>query len=90
MRLTSAGSVRSAIIPIARPPWPSSASSATLCLAAFLPAIATCLLGVFCGLLFKNPRVTPQQKSLWLIAAGLAMVAAGHLGRKSGQGFYRY
>ncbi len=31
-----------------------------------LPAIATCLLGVFAGLLLQNPRVKPQQKSLWL------------------------
>jgi predicted acyltransferase len=44
-----------------------------------LPAIATCLLGVFAGLLLKSNRVTPTQKSLWLIGAGAAMVAAGYL-----------
>lgn len=44
-----------------------------------LPAIATCLLGVFAGLLMKNSRMPAHHKSLWLIGAGLAMVAAGHL-----------
>jgi hypothetical protein len=37
------------------------------------------LLGVFAGLLLKSNRVTPTQKSLWLIGAGAAMVAAGYL-----------
>jgi predicted acyltransferase len=44
-----------------------------------LPAIVTCLLGVFAGMLLKDTRVTPQQKSLWLVGSGAAMVAAGHL-----------
>jgi predicted acyltransferase len=44
-----------------------------------LPAIATCLLGVFAGLLLKDERPSPQQKSLWLIGAGVAMVALGAL-----------
>src|SRR5262245_66040475 len=44
-----------------------------------LPAIGTCLLGVLAGLLIKNDRVTPTQKSLWLIGGGVAMVAAGYL-----------
>ena len=44
-----------------------------------LPAIASCLLGVFAGLLLKDERPTPQQKSLWLVGAGIALVAAGHL-----------
>jgi predicted acyltransferase len=44
-----------------------------------LPAIGTCLLGVFAGLLLKDARFSPEQKSLWLIAAGAAMVAAGLL-----------
>ena len=39
-----------------------------------LPAIGTCLLGVFAGLLLKDERLTPTQKSLWLIGAGIAMV----------------
>jgi predicted acyltransferase len=36
-----------------------------------LPAIGTCLLGVFAGLLLKNERFTPQQRSLWLIGSGI-------------------
>ena len=44
-----------------------------------LPAIATCLLGVFAGLLLKHERFSAQQKSLWLIGAGIAMVGAGHV-----------
>ena len=44
-----------------------------------LPAIATCLLGVFAGLLLKESRMPPQGKAVWLIGAGLAMIAAGHL-----------
>jgi predicted acyltransferase len=42
-----------------------------------LPAIATCLLGVFAGLLLKSTRVDEQRKSLWLIGAGVLMVVAG-------------
>jgi predicted acyltransferase len=44
-----------------------------------LPAVGTCLLGVFAGLLLKDARPTPRQKSLWLIGAGIVMVAAGYL-----------
>jgi predicted acyltransferase len=44
-----------------------------------LPAIGTCLLGVFAGLLLKNKRVEPMQKTLWLIGGGVLLVAAGHL-----------
>jgi predicted acyltransferase len=44
-----------------------------------LPAIATCLIGVSAGLLLKNERFTAQQKSLWLMGAGIVTVAAGHL-----------
>jgi predicted acyltransferase len=44
-----------------------------------LPAIGTCLLGVLTGLLLKENRLAPQQNSLWLIGAGVVMVAAGHL-----------
>jgi predicted acyltransferase len=44
-----------------------------------LPAIATCLIGVFAGLLLKNEQFTAQQKSLWLMGAGVVTVAAGHL-----------
>ena len=44
-----------------------------------LPAIGTCVVGVLAGLLLKNDRTTPGQKSLWLIGGGVAMVAAGYL-----------
>jgi len=44
-----------------------------------LPAIGTCLMGVFAGMLLMNPRMPPQQKSLWLIGAGIVTVLAGHL-----------
>jgi predicted acyltransferase len=44
-----------------------------------LPAIGTCLLGVFAGLLLKNERLTGQGKSLWLIGSGIVLVLAGHL-----------
>ena len=44
-----------------------------------LPAVGTCLLGVFAGLLLKDARLSSQQKSLALIGAGIALVAAGYL-----------
>lgn len=44
-----------------------------------LPAIGTCLLGVFAGLLLKNQRVAAEKKSLWLALAGAALLAAGLL-----------
>ena len=44
-----------------------------------LPAIATCLLGVFAGILMKDERIDPKQKTWWLIGAGVAMIAAGYL-----------
>ncbi len=44
-----------------------------------VPAIGTCLLGVFAGLLLRDLRLKPQQKSLYLIGAGIALVLAGHL-----------
>ena len=44
-----------------------------------LPAIGTCLLGVLAGLLLKDERLTPSKRSLWLIIAGVALVAAGYL-----------
>jgi len=44
-----------------------------------LPAIATCLLGVFAGMFLKNERFAAQQKSLILVGAGIVTVAAGHL-----------
>jgi predicted acyltransferase len=44
-----------------------------------LPAIGTCLLGVLSGLLLKDERLTPTQRSLWLVGAGIVMVAGGYL-----------
>jgi predicted acyltransferase len=44
-----------------------------------LPAIGTCLLGVFSGLMLRDIRLTPQQKSLALIGGGMALVVAGHV-----------
>jgi predicted acyltransferase len=44
-----------------------------------LPAIGTCLLGALSGQLLNDERLTPTQRSLWLIGGGIIMVAAGHL-----------
>ncbi len=44
-----------------------------------LPAIASCLLGVFAGLLLRDVRVPAERKSLWLIGAGVVLLAAGYL-----------
>ena len=44
-----------------------------------LPAIGTCLLGIFAGLLLKDTRIEPAQKALWFIGAGVGLVAAGWL-----------
>jgi predicted acyltransferase len=43
-----------------------------------LPAVATCLLGVFAGLLLRSNR-TDQQKVVLLLGAGLAMLIVGFL-----------
>jgi predicted acyltransferase len=44
-----------------------------------LPAIATCLLGVFAGLLLQKRTVSEQGKVLYLFAAGVSAVIAGWL-----------
>lgn len=44
-----------------------------------LPAIGTCLLGVFAGLLFQNSKASPGRKVAWLAGAGLVGVALGAL-----------
>ena len=44
-----------------------------------LPAISTCLFGVFAGLLMRDTRLSGEQKTLWLIVAGCALLAAGYL-----------
>ena len=44
-----------------------------------LPAIATCLLGVFAGLLLRNEQVSHAQKVKWLAIAGVSGLALGYL-----------
>ncbi|HTZ02680.1 MAG TPA: heparan-alpha-glucosaminide N-acetyltransferase domain-containing protein [Xanthobacteraceae bacterium] len=44
-----------------------------------LPAVGTCLLGVFAGLVLNDTRLSETKKTLWLGAAGLALLAAGYL-----------
>jgi predicted acyltransferase len=44
-----------------------------------LPAIGTCLLGVFAGMLLKDMRVEPMRKVQWFIGAGAILVASGYL-----------
>lgn len=43
------------------------------------PAIATCLLGIFAGLLLRNPSVPDRKKVFCLLVAGVAGVALGFL-----------
>lgn len=44
-----------------------------------LPAVATCLIGVLAGMLLKARRFAPEEKSLLLVGAGIAVAAAGYL-----------
>jgi len=44
-----------------------------------LPAIATCLIGVFSGLLLSNTRVPDRKKVLYLLVGGVAGVVLGFL-----------
>lgn len=44
-----------------------------------LPAIGTCLLGVFAGLLLRNTAVPDQKKVYWLLGTGAAGVVLGFL-----------
>ncbi len=44
-----------------------------------IPAIATCLLGVFAGFLLRNKTVPDQRKVLYLIGSGIAAAALGWL-----------
>jgi predicted acyltransferase len=44
-----------------------------------VPAVATCLLGAFAGLLLRNQSLQGTQKVVWLVAFGLAGVALGWL-----------
>jgi len=43
-----------------------------------IPAIASCLLGCFAGMLLKNPNMDSRKKVLWLFIGGLACVALGY------------
>jgi len=42
-----------------------------------LAAVANCLLGVFAGRLLQNETIPPQKKVHWLLAGGVASLAAG-------------
>lgn len=42
-----------------------------------LPAIASCLLGVFAGLILKNPAFTDRKKVGLLLAGGIGLLAVG-------------
>lgn len=42
-----------------------------------LPAVVTCLLGVFAGLFLKDSKRPPAQRALWLAGAGVALVILG-------------
>ena len=44
-----------------------------------LPAVATCLLGVFAGLLLKNGTIPDQRKVLLLLGAGVTGIVLGFL-----------
>lgn len=44
-----------------------------------IPAIATCLLGVFAGFLLQNQLITGQKKVLYLISFGIAAAVLGWL-----------
>ncbi len=44
-----------------------------------IPAVATCLLGVFAGLLLKNRNLADPRKVGWLLGAGLLAVGVGWL-----------
>jgi len=44
-----------------------------------LPAVGSCLFGVFAGLLLCDSRVAEPQKTLWLIGAGCILLGAGYL-----------
>ena len=44
-----------------------------------LPAVGTCLLGVFGGMLLKETGVEPMRKALWLTGTGVVLVEVGYL-----------
>lgn len=44
-----------------------------------IPAVATCLLGVFTGLLLMNTGISSDRKLVWIFGAGIACVLLGWL-----------
>jgi len=44
-----------------------------------IPAVATCLLGVFAGLLLRNPGRTEKQKTVLLAGAGVTLAILGYV-----------
>jgi predicted acyltransferase len=44
-----------------------------------IPAVATCLLGVFAGLLLRSPALPDQRKVVWLVVFGIAAAGLGWL-----------
>jgi len=44
-----------------------------------LPAIVSCLLGLFAGSWLLNGRVAPELPSLWLVVAGFLLMSIGYL-----------
>ena len=42
-----------------------------------IPAVASCLLGMFAGMFLSDPKRTPQQKVIGLAGAGVVLLAAG-------------
>ncbi len=44
-----------------------------------VPAVATCLLGVFAGLLLKATSVPPRRKVAWLVGSGVVLLICGYL-----------
>ncbi len=43
-----------------------------------IPAVGSCLLGVFAGLFIKDKRITAEKKGMYLLAAGVALLALGY------------
>ncbi len=44
-----------------------------------IPAIAQCILGLFAGLLLKNPIITDRKKVLWLVISGVVGILLGFI-----------
>jgi len=44
-----------------------------------LPAVVTCLLGIFAGLLLRNPAISAERKVIYLLSTGAAGVFLGFM-----------